>query len=344
MSRISGITGTSNQSFAIDSDGYNIKLSVENNEIVIRDNSNIKQSIATTSGGTGQTTYAVGDILYSNATDSLVKRTIGSTGQVLTVTGGIPIWADSSGGAITPQPIADTNTQILWEMNSTSIYEPNIGTLGGDNSYRLIIMGSNYIRQSPSVHGDFTVFGNGDYAHNSANLLPGQMIGGAAEPFSIHIIFEPTVATILSGANLFSRPCGVWDVGFHALATQCIGIWATPTSINAVVRTNGEGVVAITRPLSFGLNLITLTFSGNSNSIQLIHNGIATGSLSLGTTGWTPYTAGGATSETIIGGHPITGGSTIGNATGTFSHIMIENILRTPEYCIAAYKALIGAA
>lgn len=44
-------------------------------------------------GGTGQTSYATGDILYSSATNTLAKLGVGSTGQVLTVAGGVPTWA-----------------------------------------------------------------------------------------------------------------------------------------------------------------------------------------------------------------------------------------------------------
>jgi hypothetical protein len=47
-------------------------------------------------GGTGITSYTTGDILYASATNVLSKRAIGTTGQVLTVSGGVPVWASSS--------------------------------------------------------------------------------------------------------------------------------------------------------------------------------------------------------------------------------------------------------
>lgn len=52
-------------------------------------------------GGTAQTTYATGDILYASATNVLSKRTIGSTNNVLTVTGGVPTWAAAQSGVVT---------------------------------------------------------------------------------------------------------------------------------------------------------------------------------------------------------------------------------------------------
>lgn len=49
-------------------------------------------------GGTDQSTYATGDILYSSSANNLSKLTIGSTDDVLTVSGGVPTWAPASGG------------------------------------------------------------------------------------------------------------------------------------------------------------------------------------------------------------------------------------------------------
>lgn len=43
-------------------------------------------------GGTGQTSYAVGDIIYASSTTALSKLTVGATNAVLTVAAGIPSW------------------------------------------------------------------------------------------------------------------------------------------------------------------------------------------------------------------------------------------------------------
>lgn len=52
-------------------------------------------------GGTDQTFYATGDILYASAPNVLAKRPIGTTGQVLTVSSGVPTWVSPSGTGIT---------------------------------------------------------------------------------------------------------------------------------------------------------------------------------------------------------------------------------------------------
>jgi len=58
----------------------------------------VEGSLDAASGGTGQKTYATGDILYSDATNSLAKLGVGTAGQVLTLANGLPTWAAAAGG------------------------------------------------------------------------------------------------------------------------------------------------------------------------------------------------------------------------------------------------------
>lgn len=44
-------------------------------------------------GGTGLTSYTTGDIVYASGTNTLAKRAIGTDGQILTVSSGVPTWA-----------------------------------------------------------------------------------------------------------------------------------------------------------------------------------------------------------------------------------------------------------
>jgi len=56
-------------------------------------------TIAPTSGGTGFSTYSKGDLIYSDATDSLDKLAAGATGTVLQINAtGEPVWGDIDGG------------------------------------------------------------------------------------------------------------------------------------------------------------------------------------------------------------------------------------------------------
>src|SRR3989344_1925446 len=70
-------------------------------------------------GGTGLTSYATGDLIYASGVNTLANRTIGSDGQVLSVSGGVPAWTSSSAvnfwqrnlGALSPDQI--TNDLLL---------------------------------------------------------------------------------------------------------------------------------------------------------------------------------------------------------------------------------------
>jgi len=50
-------------------------------------------------GGTGQSTYATGDILYASGANTLAKLTAGSDADVLTLASGVPSWAAAGGGS-----------------------------------------------------------------------------------------------------------------------------------------------------------------------------------------------------------------------------------------------------
>jgi hypothetical protein len=56
-------------------------------------------TLGATSGGTGLSTYATGDIIYASASNTLNRLTAGSNTQVLTLAGGVPTWAAATGGA-----------------------------------------------------------------------------------------------------------------------------------------------------------------------------------------------------------------------------------------------------
>lgn len=52
-------------------------------------------AIATTSGGTGLTSYTTGDLVYSSSGNTLSKLGIGTAGQFLKVVSGVPSWSDT---------------------------------------------------------------------------------------------------------------------------------------------------------------------------------------------------------------------------------------------------------
>ena len=72
-------------------------------------------AIATTAGGTGLSSYTTGDIIYSSSGNTLAKLGIGSTGQVLKVSGGVPAWGtdnDTIYTATTPVNVSGTTISL----------------------------------------------------------------------------------------------------------------------------------------------------------------------------------------------------------------------------------------
>lgn len=76
--------------------------------------------VAATLGGTAQTTYATGDLLYASGTNTLAKRAVGTTGQVLTVSGGVPTWAAPAGGGKVLQVLSTIKSNTFTTTSSTA--------------------------------------------------------------------------------------------------------------------------------------------------------------------------------------------------------------------------------
>jgi hypothetical protein len=70
-------------------------------------------------GGTGQSTYVTGDLLYSSATNTLSRLAAGSTGLTLTMMAGLPAWG--AGNASSPGVIGLTGTNNV--ATPTSKYD-----------------------------------------------------------------------------------------------------------------------------------------------------------------------------------------------------------------------------
>ena len=78
-------------------------------------------TIGPTFGGTGQSTWTTGDILYASGTDTLARRSAGSVGQALVMVGGVPTWGTISGSICTDCLLTDPSvTQIITPTSATA--------------------------------------------------------------------------------------------------------------------------------------------------------------------------------------------------------------------------------
>jgi hypothetical protein len=69
-------------------------------------------AIGPTYGGTGQTTYTAGDLLYSSSTNTLSKLAAGTNGKVLTMVSGLPAWATAGAGTVTSVDVSGGTTGL----------------------------------------------------------------------------------------------------------------------------------------------------------------------------------------------------------------------------------------
>jgi hypothetical protein len=107
-------------------------------------------AIGETYGGTGQTTYATGDILYASATNTLSKLTAGTNGYVLTLSGGVPTWAASGGGGS-----GTVNSGTAGQLT----YYASTGTAVSGNANATISNGALTLGVSTSVAGSIGLSG-----------------------------------------------------------------------------------------------------------------------------------------------------------------------------------------
>ncbi len=84
-------------------------------------------ALPATSGGTGQSSFAVGDLLYASTTTAISKLTVGATNAVLTVAAGIPSWVTTLGVASGGTGAATFSAGAYLKGNGVSAIAAQVG-------------------------------------------------------------------------------------------------------------------------------------------------------------------------------------------------------------------------
>ena len=101
-------------------------MSFSNSPITTSGTMTMSGTLDARNGGTGYSSYTVGDILYADTTSSLKKLSIGSAGQVLKVNSGVPSWQNdnNSGGTVTSITLAaDSGTGSAVTTSGTFTFD-----------------------------------------------------------------------------------------------------------------------------------------------------------------------------------------------------------------------------
>ncbi len=188
-------------------------------------------AVTETFGGTGQTTYATGDILYASAANTLSKLAATTNGFVLTLTGGVPVWAAAAAGTVTS--VSGTLNRItstggatpVIDIAATYVGQTSITTLG------TIVTG---VWNGSTVTEGFggtnqTTYATGDILYASgANTLAKRAIGATGDVLTVAggvpTWAAPTVSSKITIYNTADSPA-TWTKDARTLSVEVYG-WA----------------------------------------------------------------------------------------------------------------------
>lgn len=212
-------------------------------------------------GGTGQTTYTLGDLIYSSATNTLGKLSIGSNGTVLTSSGTVPQWTTSTGsGNIVRATSPTLTTPNIGAATATSISGTNLAINDATGAYVSIgeiSSGSTYISVDGNA-GDTLVS-----AGNIASILGTAGIsildfGGGINLDSSTGFAIGDVSGVTSGEYLFIDPSG-YTANFNGISVVTPQI----SSSNFISTVSGVDI-------SFGFSAtVTTTATTQINLLQV---------------------------------------------------------------------------
>lgn len=103
-----GITIPNGFACAVYVDGTNVIQASNFVPVFLVGTLTLTNALAATSGGTGQSSYTAGDLLYASSTTALSKLAKGTNGQALVISGGNLTWATASATTINALTINTT--------------------------------------------------------------------------------------------------------------------------------------------------------------------------------------------------------------------------------------------
>ena len=222
----------------------------------------LSSTLAVASGGTNITSYTTGDIIYASASGTLAKLGIGSTGQVLTVAGGIPTYAATASSvtfptvsSISPSTITNDATSITLTGTDyvTGCHVEAISSTGA-----IFTPNSVSFTNSTTVVANFTIGTDGTYfirvenpdglaARSSSALLTvsdaptwstsagslGEVAAGASVSLDVDassdstVTFSETTSVLTSNSD---TPASTMNLSLNSSTGAITGTAPSPTS------------------------------------------------------------------------------------------------------------------
>jgi hypothetical protein len=236
-----------------------------------------------------------GDIIYENATPAPARLPIGSTGQVLTVAGGIPSWATPS----TPTSAGGASPYSRrWSLVTSSPTLLTAGNFMGDqNGAQFATIASHAVFGSPSFTCPTSLLST-----NSNNTDFGYIAGSLQWPTGGNIIFQTKlavnkltsirirfgVADTVTPATLFnSDTISANFAGFRFSSAASDTNWQCQTSGGSTNTTVDSGVAVTANTLylfqvQFNDSIPNIVFSINKTVVATITTHLPSASVGLG--------------------------------------------------------------
>ena len=154
-------------------------------------------------GGTGQTAYTKGQVLYSDVNDSLSKLDIGSANQILQVNTDVPGWTSTITGATLSGPTL-TGTITASSLDANRIPFTNSSQqLVTDSKLTFDGVDTMTIGSNLTISGNLLVQGNTTYQHTKNHTIADPLIelgnANASDTIDLGMIMTRPTANVVSG-------------------------------------------------------------------------------------------------------------------------------------------------
>jgi len=189
----------------------------------------LSATLAVASGGTNITSYTTGDIIYASASGTLAKLGIGSTGQVLTVTGGLPSYA------------ATSSTVTFPTVNSIS---PSTIT---NDATSITLTGTNYVNgcHVEAISSTGAIFTPNSVSFTNATTVVANFTIGTDGTYFIRVENPDGLAARSSSALLTVSDAPTWTTSAGSLGEVAAG-----ASVSLSVAASGDSTIAFSETTS----------------------------------------------------------------------------------------------
>ena len=274
---------------SIDVSGGTTGLTTSGGPVTASGTITLAGTLAAANGGTGQSSYTVGDILYASGTGALSKLGIGTAGQVLKVAGGIPSWATdaNAGGTVTSIGITETGTALAI-TNSPVTTSGDINIAGAGTSSQVILgdlslgtftsgtVTSVTASNGAKVTGTATTVPNVEVDYSATGVVDSAAaMTGNAEADDMILLSDDSASGVVVKAPLLDIPLNVLgaptadlSIGSQKLTSVATGTAGTDGVNLAQVQAIAAGVGVFQGGYNATTNVPALTGASNVALVQ----------------------------------------------------------------------------